>query len=1087
LTNNISLAAVTSEALRHQFISTWELYEKLFSVLQTKAFFYRAERLRHHLIFYYGHTAVFYLNKLVAGGFLGRGERINAKFESVFSVGVDEMSWDDILEENYEWCGLSDAELEKYLQNVQNYRDQVKQLVLRLIDANPIGARAAAEEEREGKSDGNAAGISVSGLEEVLTAAAAGADKEADQRANSKDSRKGSNASLDSARSVISLGGSTTGDSSANKISQADIHWILLMGIEHEKIHLETSAVIISQVPLNMLKPEGEHRWNYPVHQDISAQFPGDNPHAPPGVMNMSPLHKTASAATVASTTTGEPSSDQSESLSPGSRGSFAKTETDSGGLSPGLSPEQIKMKYDGGGDSGGPISVRAADGVKLTSTSLAPTSLAVANKLVSIPGGKVAYGKSHLEADLYGWDNEFGSEVRDLRPFEVSQTLVSNAEFMKFVDAGGYKDEKWWSKEGWRFVMDLQVECPRFWVAESSDSNTTTQSLSAKYTKYRTMLEEIPMPYNWPVECNNLEAEAFCNWLGTTDEGYKKENKKLRLISHEEQFHLRRSARNVTANTNINPFAGPAPVDMFSGEIANTSDSDTNGNTNGKNTRVFDVYGNVWRHSCSVLTVLDGFKTHPVYDDFTLPTIDGEHNHIVGGSWISFGNCANPNARYGFRRHFYQYAGIRYVCSDNEYHKDVAKIYDGPVIGKQISEHYTQFEEQTLITEVEKPVKNWPQLFGRIAAKYVNEWQKEKNIKASTKLLVAHGGVGRSTLEILRNCDKVTIDHTDPTANTMQVLDALLQKGRVQWYQQIEGMISELRDYALSSRENSATLLENRGNSVSYHQCGDQYKNMRPHLNGYGVVVADIRYKEAGDAIAHLLTKLQPGGILVLGSIDEPEVAMNAALEVNAQRGSVDFEMQAIKLSTEDFGDENRFGHVFHETVNKHQFAVSYCSVWRKKGEEKGENSKVNASSKQPSPKSSVPASPTAVVQQSTAQYYEDNDILVSYDRFHFHKGLLGVQNFPERMAQVCLEACKKYGVTNLQRAMDAGCGPGRTALELCREFGVVEAFDYSQSFTDMMVLKRAEMMSGAEDEANGERKCYLNHGHPPNKNCHD
>jgi len=43
----------------------FDLYDKLFSVLKPEAFFIRAERLRHHLIFYFGHTAVFYVNKLI--------------------------------------------------------------------------------------------------------------------------------------------------------------------------------------------------------------------------------------------------------------------------------------------------------------------------------------------------------------------------------------------------------------------------------------------------------------------------------------------------------------------------------------------------------------------------------------------------------------------------------------------------------------------------------------------------------------------------------------------------------------------------------------------------------------------------------------------------------------------------------------------------------------------------------------------------------------------------------------------------------------------------------------------------------------
>ena len=65
-------------------------------------------------------------------------------------------------------------------------------------------------------------------------------------------------------------------------------------------------------------------------------------------------------------------------------------------------------------------------------------------------------------------------------------------------MEAGGYTDSRWWSEEGWRFVQDLHVQGPRFWVGRS---------------RYRSLLEEIPMPWSLPVELNNLEADAFCNW----------------------------------------------------------------------------------------------------------------------------------------------------------------------------------------------------------------------------------------------------------------------------------------------------------------------------------------------------------------------------------------------------------------------------------------------------------------------------------------------------------------------------------------------------------------------------------------------
>ena len=110
-----------------------------------------------------------------------------------------------------------------------------------------------------------------------------------------------------------------------------------------------------------------------------------------------------------------------------------------------------------------------------------------------------------------------------------------------------------------------------------------------------------------------------------------------------------------------------------------------------------------------------------------------------------------------------------------------------------------------------------------------------------------------------------------------------------------------------------------------------------------------------------------------------------------------------------------------------------------------------------------------------TTAQYYEDKSILNSYDRFHFGPGLLGVKNFPQRMAevpfirrriliygnnltsQVCVSACRRFGVS-FDAAMDAGCGPGGTALQLCQDFKHVEAYDYSQGFVDMMLAKKTE-----------------------------
>jgi len=823
--NNLKLSTSTSNSLRHQFLHTFDLYEKLFSVLDPKAYFIRAERLRHHLIFYYAHTAVFYVNKLVTSKYLSPLQRIDPQLESTMSVGVDEMSWDDLLEDNYEWSDLSEEEKLLYLFKIQNYRQKVKQLVLSMLDGQPL----------------------------------------------------------------------------THPIKPGSFHWIMLMGMEHEKIHLETSAVIISQVPIELIRKS--HAFQFKTYYDENQ---------------------------------------------------YADCKAD-----------------------------------------------APSNTLVRIPSGDVKLGKDFHEQDLYGWDNEYGYERKNLKPFTASQMLVSNAEYFEFVTAGGYEERgrQWWSDEGWKYVTDLQVPGPRFWVGR---------------THYRMMLDIIPMPWDFPVEVNNLEAEAFCNWKSS------QVGKKLRLISHEESFHMRQIAKKQTSNSNLNKFASPTPVNLFGGMI------------NGK--MVYDISGNVWRHSVSVLTIMEGFKMDPYYNDFTLPTIDGYHNHILGGSWISLGNCSNLNARYGFRRHFYQYAGIRYVCSENSYHDKVMRIFDGTSIGRQITEHFTDFTDPVLVQK--KPLPNWPAKLGQMAVDQINN--EAQNTSGRLKVLIASGGTGRPALELLRGCQDLDIDYTDSTANNLQVLEQLLDNGKVQWYQVIEGKLTTLLEYHLSDYENKQRLLQEKGNTINYWQA--DYKNMRPFLTGYNVIVADFRTTDIGYELKHIASKLVDGGLLILGSICEMDsVNSTGRCSPNIPGSTKQFLNKWFEeIPCEDCLES--YAHIYNETINKHQYAVSTFSVWRKKDI----NDDIeNDESMSPSSESEIPL--------TTADYYEDNDILTSYDRFHFGKGLLGVPNFPHKMAEVCVEACKKYGV-KLEKAMDAGCGPGGTALELCSSFNLVEAYDYSQGFVDMM-----------------------------------
>ncbi|MGB9801677.1 MAG: methyltransferase, partial [Arcobacter sp.] len=89
------------EEIKQYFLQTYELDEKLFDLLiDKKHILEQPNRLRHPLIFYFGHTATFFMNKLNVSNLTTK--RVNKTYEALFAIGVDEMSWDDLNDENYQ-------------------------------------------------------------------------------------------------------------------------------------------------------------------------------------------------------------------------------------------------------------------------------------------------------------------------------------------------------------------------------------------------------------------------------------------------------------------------------------------------------------------------------------------------------------------------------------------------------------------------------------------------------------------------------------------------------------------------------------------------------------------------------------------------------------------------------------------------------------------------------------------------------------------------------------------------------------------------------------------------------------------------
>ena len=69
-------------------------------------------------------------------------------------------------------------------------------------------------------------------------------------------------------------------------------------------------------------------------------------------------------------------------------------------------------------------------------------------------------------------------------------------------MQEGGYNNAKYWEAEGNKWREYTKAQYPVFWIKKGDDY------------LYRSMLEEHPLPLDWPVDVNYHEAKAFCNYL---------------------------------------------------------------------------------------------------------------------------------------------------------------------------------------------------------------------------------------------------------------------------------------------------------------------------------------------------------------------------------------------------------------------------------------------------------------------------------------------------------------------------------------------------------------------------------------------
>ncbi len=73
-------------------------------------------------------------------------------------------------------------------------------------------------------------------------------------------------------------------------------------------------------------------------------------------------------------------------------------------------------------------------------------------------------YEIGHDNPDEFCYDNELGHHKVFLHEYKISNKLITNSEYLEFINAGGYKDFNLWHAEGWDWVQQNNILAPMYW-----------------------------------------------------------------------------------------------------------------------------------------------------------------------------------------------------------------------------------------------------------------------------------------------------------------------------------------------------------------------------------------------------------------------------------------------------------------------------------------------------------------------------------------------------------------------------------------------------------------------------------------------
>ncbi|MBV9314644.1 MAG: ergothioneine biosynthesis protein EgtB [Pseudonocardia sp.] len=238
------------------------------------------------------------------------------------------------------------------------------------------------------------------------------------------------------------------------------------------------------------------------------------------------------------------------------------------------------------------------------------PSPLApVAPAEVLVPAGVFTMGTS---SEPWALDNERPAHRVELPAFVIDTTPVTNGQYAEFIAAGGYRDRRWWSEDGWRYQLAAGLEAPQFWQRDGGG-----QWWRRRFGVLEPVQPDVPV-----VHVCFHEAAAYAAWAGKrlpTEAEWEKAARWDPATGRSRRYpwgdddptpgHANLGQRHLT----------PAPVGAYPDGVSPLG--------------VHQLIGDVWEWTSSGWHPYPGFEAFP-YPEYSQVFFGGDYRVLRGGSF---------------------------------------------------------------------------------------------------------------------------------------------------------------------------------------------------------------------------------------------------------------------------------------------------------------------------------------------------------------------------------------------------------------------------------------------------------------------